>query len=110
MKRAYADVVQEIPEGREATGEVSVTLLPPEDYQTTTLQEVADSISELTERGIPQREIAILVRVNNQIPVIAQYFLEQMPEVKIVSDEAFRLDASVAVNLLISASPTLTTC
>ena len=28
LKRAYADVVQEIPEGREATGEVSVTLLP----------------------------------------------------------------------------------
>ena len=103
LKRAYADVVQEIPEGREATGEVSVTLLPAEDYQTTTLQEVADSISELTERDIPQREIAILVRVNNQIPVIAQYFLEQMPEVKIVSDEAFRLDASVAVNLLVSA-------
>lgn len=103
LKRAYADVVQEIPDGREAAGEVSVTLLPAEDYQTTTLQEVADSISELTERGIPQREIAILVRVNNQIPVIAQYFLEQMPEVKIVSDEAFRLDASVAVNLLVSA-------
>ena len=108
LKRAYADVVQEIPEGREATGEVSVTLLPPEDYQTTTLQEVADTISELTERGIPQREIAILVRVNNQIPVIAQYFLEQMPEVKIVSDEAFRLDASVAVNLLVSTLRLLT--
>lgn len=103
LKRAYADVVQEIPEGREATGEVSVTLLPAEDYQMITLQQVADTISELTERGIPQREIAILVRVNNQIPVIAQYFLEQMPEVKIVSDEAFRLDASVAVNILVSA-------
>ena len=108
LKRAYADVVQEIPEGREATGEVSVTLLPAEDYQMITLQQVADTISELTERGIPQREIAILVRVNNQIPVIAQYFLEQMPEVKIVSDEAFRLDASVAVNLLISALRLLT--
>ena len=108
LKRAYADVVQEIPEGREATGEVSVTLLPAEDYQMITLQQVADTISELTKRGIPQREIAILVRVNNQIPVIAQYFLEQMPEVKIVSDEAFRLDASVAVNLLISALRLLT--
>ena len=108
LKRAYADVVQEIPEGREATGEVSVTLLPAEDYQMITLQQVADTISELTERGIPQREIAILVRVNNQIPVIAQYFLEQMPEVKIVSDEAFRLDASVAVNLLVSTLRLLT--
>ena len=108
LKRAYADVVQEIPDGREAAGEVSVTLLPAEDYQMITLQQVADTISELTERGIPQREIAILVRVNNQIPVIAQYFLEQMPEVKIVSDEAFRLDASVAVNLLVSTLRLLT--
>ena len=91
MRRAYADVVQEIPEGREATGEVSVTLLPAEDYQMITLQQVAETISELTKRGIPQREIAILVRVNNQIPVIAQYFLEQMPEVKIVSDEVSAL-------------------
>ena len=31
LKRAYADVVQEIPEGREATGEVSVTLAGSED-------------------------------------------------------------------------------
>ena len=108
LKRAYADVMQEIPEGREAAGEVCVTLLPAEDYQTTTLQQVADTISELTKRGVPQREIAILVRVNNQIPVIAQYFLEQMPEVKIVSDEAFRLDASVAVNLLVEALRLLT--
>ena len=108
LKRAYADVMQEIPEGREAVGEVCVTLLPAEDYQTTTLQQVADTISELTKRGVPQREIAILVRVNNQIPVIAQYFLEQMSEVKIVSDEAFRLDASVAVNLLVEALRLLT--
>ncbi len=108
LKRAYADVMQEIPEGREAAGEVCVTLLPAEDYQTTTLQQVADTISELTKRGVPQQEIAILVRVNNQIPMIAQYFLEQMPEVTIVSDEAFRLDASVAVNLLVSALRLLT--
>ena len=108
LKRAYADVVQEIPEGREAAGEVSVTLLPAEDYQETTLQQVAETISTLINRGVSQQEIAILVRVNNQIPTIAQYFLEQMPEVTIVSDEAFRLDASVAVNLLVSALRLLT--
>ena len=108
LKKAYADVVQEIPEGREAAGEVSVTLLPAEDYQETTLQQVADTISTLINRGVSQQEIAILVRVNNQITTIAQYFLEQMPEVTIVSDEAFRLDASVAVNLLVSALRLLT--
>ena len=101
LKKAYADVVQKIPEGREDAGEVRVTLLPAEDYQEQTLQHMADTISELSSRDVSQKDIAILVRVNNQIPVIAQYFQEQMPEVTIVSDEAFRLDASVAVKLLV---------
>ena len=59
-------------------------------------------------QGIPQKDIAILVRVNSTIPTIAQYFMEQMPEVSIISDEAFRLDASCAVNLLIQALRLLT--
>ena len=108
LKRAYDDVVQNIPENREDAGEVSVTLLPSEDYQEQTLQQVADTIGELLSRGVPQQAIAILVRTNASIPKIAQYFLEQIPEVNIVSDEAFRLDASSAVNLLVSALRLLT--
>ena len=108
LKRAYADVMQEIPEGRKDAGEVFVTLLPTEDYQAATLQQMADAISELRSRGVPQKDIAILVRMNNQIPMIAQYFQEQMSEVTIVSDEAFRLEASVAVKLLVSALRLLT--
>ena len=108
LKRAYADVMQEIPEGRKDAGEVFVTLLPTEDYQAATLQQMADAISELRSRGVPQKDIAILVRMNNQIPMIAQYFQEQMSEVTIVSDEAFRLEASVVVNLLVSALRLLT--
>ena len=108
LKRAYADVMQEIPEGRKDAGEVFVTLLPTEDYQAATLQQMADAISELRSRGVPQKDIAILVRMNNQIPMIAHYFQEQMSEVTIVSDEAFRLEASVVVNLLVSALRLLT--
>ena len=108
LKRAYADVMQEIPEGRKDAGEVYVTLLPTEDYQAATLQQMADAISELRSRGVPQKDIAILVRMNNQIPMIAHYFQEQMSEVTIVSDEAFRLEASVAVKLLVSALRLLT--
>ena len=108
LKRAYADVEQLIPEDRQSQGEISIRLLPLEDYHEQTLQQIADTIGELTARGIPQRDIAILVRVNAFIPVIAQYFMEQMPKVTIVSDEAFRLDASPAVNLLIQALRLLT--
>ena len=103
LEKAYADVEQQIPAWKEPQGLVSISLLPADDYQEATLSQIADTITALTAQGIPQREIAILVRVNASIPTIARYFMQQMPEVTIVSDEAFRLDASNAVNILIHA-------
>lgn len=108
LQRAYADVEQAIPDGRKPKGEVNVHLLPADDYQAATLRKLADIIGRLTSQGIPRRDIAILVRINASIPIIAQYFMEHMPEVTIVSDEAFRLDASPAVNLLVQALRLLT--
>ena len=103
LGRAYADVVQQIPEKRPDEGYVRIELLPAEDYQTQVFQRLTETVSELLETGATQQQIAILVRTNAVIPLIAQYFMEQMPEVTIVSDEAFRLDASNAVCLLINA-------
>ena len=69
-----------------------------------TLSLMADTVRQLLDDGISQSRIAILVRTNNLIPVIAKYFAEQMPgEVSIVSDEAFRLDASTSVNIIVNA-------
>ena len=103
LGRAYADVVQQIPEKRPDEGYVRIELLPAEDYQTQVFQRLTETVSELLETGATPQQIAILVRTNAVIPLIAQYFMEQMPEVTIVSDEAFRLDASNAVCLLINA-------
>ena len=108
LEKAYADVEQKIPAGKDPLGLVSIRLLPADDYQTATLKQIAETIATLCAQGIPQKEIAILVRVNQYIPTIARYFMEQMPEVTIVSDEAFRLDASNAVCLLVQALRLLT--
>ena len=108
LEKAYADVEQKIPAGKDPLGLVSIRLLPADDYQTATLKQIAEIISTLRAQGIRQKEIAILVRVNQYIPTIARYFMEQMPEVTIVSDEAFRLDASNAVCLLVQALRLLT--
>ena len=108
LEKAYADVEQKIPAGKDPLGLVSIRLLPADDYQTATLKQIAETIATLRAQGIPQKEIAILVRVNQYIPTIARYFIEQMPEVTIVSDEAFRLDASNAVCLLVQALRLLT--
>jgi len=108
LRNAYADVCQEIPEHRKPQGYVDIRLLPAEDYRERTLEQLKDTIEELLAQGVSPNQIAILVRTNDIITLIANYFAEQMPEVTIVSDEAFRLDASVSVRLLIDALRLLT--
>lgn len=108
LKSAYADVEQKVPQKRGSNGMVSISLLPKEDYQEQVLASLVDTVDSLMERGILPHEIAILVRTNSYIPMIADYFANQRPEIPIVSDEAFRLDASVAVNLMVQALHLLT--
>ena len=109
LKRAYADVKQETPEGKKDEGLVRITLLPSADYDDNTIETVINTVRELKSEGIAEHDICILVRSNRYIPVIADAFMRKMPEVNIVSDEAFRLDASLAVNTLILAFRSLVT-
>ena len=103
LEKAYADVVQQIPDSRPDEGYVHIELLPTADYQDNMFRRLTETVGELIDAGIAQEQIAILVRFNKFIPLIAQYFMEQMPQVTIVSDEAFRLNASCAVRLIIDA-------
>ncbi|MBP5713763.1 MAG: UvrD-helicase domain-containing protein [Prevotella sp.] len=106
LRKAYADVVQQIPSNRPTAGRVSITLLPDSlkgQYKEQTLQDVVSCVSGLLAEGARPNEIAILVRSNALIPLIAQHFMLHMPEVSIISDEAFRLDASSAVCTIIDA-------
>ena len=99
----YDDVVQQVPDGKPREGTVEVRLLPPDDYQQQTLDALTEHIRHLTEQGVAATDIAILVRANNYIPLIANHFMEHLPEVSVVSDEAFRLDASPAVMTIVLA-------
>ena len=56
------------------------------------LQQLAEENDALIRKGIQTKDIAILVRKNKTIPAIADYFDKHTPY-RIVSDEAFRLDA-----------------
>ena len=103
LKRAYADVEQQIPASKQAAGHIDIRLLPGDGYEEAVLNQTTEIVSSLMAQGISQRSIAILVRTNSSIPLIARHFLAEMPEVSIVSDEAFRLDASSAVCLIVSA-------
>ncbi len=97
-------MVQESPR-TEDKGYAKVTFLEPDentDYVELTLKSLAEEVRRLQSEGIDLNDIAILVRKNRNIPLIAEYFDKEM-NCKIVSDEAFRLDASLAVTMLIDA-------
>ena len=110
LRHAYDDVAQELPERRanDNSGYVNIRLLPADDYQEQTMAAIAETIRQLQQQGAALQDIAILVRTNKYIPLIAAYFEEQLPDVRIISDEAFRLDASVSICLLIQALHLLT--
>ena len=103
LAHAYQDVKQ-LPKNQTYEGLVSITLLPNNaDFEETMLKQLVKTVRELLEKDVSANEIAILVRNKINIPDIADFFMRQLPEVRVVSDEAFRLDASSAVNILIEA-------
>ncbi len=110
ITKAYADVCQNVPEKRSNEGLVSIRMLPQDDYEQMMIREVKAIVEQLLEQGTPPETIAILVRKNSFITQLAEWF-QQNPItvngkevwVPMVSDEAFRLDASQAVCTIITA-------
>lgn len=101
---AYADVQQESPR-KEQRGYVKVSFVESstnENYMEQTLRGMGQEVARLQEAGVRLSDIAILVRKNKNIPRIADYFDKEL-HCRVVSDEAFRLDASLAVCILIDA-------
>ena len=102
LVNAYADVCQQVPEKKGKLGYVDVQLLGGEDTTESMMKQSLEIVTELTAMGVPANKIAILVRSNKAIQDIAAYFMENS-DFLMVSDEAFRLDASQAVSTLIVA-------
>ncbi len=104
LQRAYNDVAQESPR-TEQRGYVKVEFLEPDDeydYTDITLLAMGQEVERLLTSGVKMNDIAILVRKNKNIPPIADYFDKEL-HYKVVSDEAFRLDASLAICMLVDA-------
>lgn len=77
----------------------------PAVYGDATLQRIQLSVKELMDNGVDANDITILIRTNKEVPLISDYFASHsdVVDVKVVSDDAFRLDASPAVNIIIYA-------
>ncbi|WP_276816406.1 UvrD-helicase domain-containing protein [Segatella maculosa] len=102
LKKAYQDVTQDIPQGKDDVGTVEIKLLTNnKEYNQETLRLMTDKVQELIDAGVKERDIAILVRTNSIIQEVGDYFLQYKPNIHLVSEEAFHLDASQAVNMII---------
>ncbi|MBU3839091.1 MAG: UvrD-helicase domain-containing protein [Candidatus Phocaeicola faecigallinarum] len=99
---AYSDVCQKTSKDTKE-GYIKLSFLKNSEehpYADTTMKLLAEEVDSLVKKGVRVNDIAILVRKNKTIPAIADYFDKNTPY-RVVSDEAFRLDASLAVCMLI---------
>ncbi len=104
----YSDVAQEMNPEKQGKGYVRIHIhngeLTAQEWQEQTMQEMGEQIKRLhDEHHVPYRKMAILIRVKRSIAQMVSYFAGHFPELKLVSNEAFRLNYSVAVNMLVNA-------
>ena len=103
IKDIYSDVAQ-LTRKTENTGFVSVTLYTksgnsaPDDYEERMITDMITQIRTLMQQGLTS-----LVRKKNNAESLLQWFHQLAPEIKLVSDEAFLLESSVAVQMLVAA-------
>ena len=111
VQKAYEDVAQKTHKTTE-NGFVKISLYPSKSMKEAVLEELIETIKELFNNGYGgknQSKIAILVRSKSNIQDIVNALLQSFgTEINIVSDEAFRLDASLSVNIIVSAMHLLT--
>ncbi len=107
IEMAYRDVCQEVVKDK-SQGYVQVAFIKKDggaeydSYDLAVLAALVRDVDQLIAQGCAERDIAILVRRTRHIKLIADYF-SQHSDYHVVSDEAYRLDASQAVGVIISA-------
>lgn len=107
----YSDVKQGIPPHKEGQnrGLVDIQILTSDgdeespDYNLKVKRCVEEQIQTLFDAGANDESICILARNNKELADIAEFLQTKFPSHAFVSDEAFMLDASFAINIIISA-------
>jgi ATP-dependent helicase/nuclease subunit A len=111
---AFVDVAQQVFRTSEE-GLVEINFIREEDegerWKDKALEQVPVYLEQLQEQGIPLKDIAILVRKNDEGQEIATYLLQYKNSEKakpsckydVISNESLRLDGASSVNLLLGA-------
>ena len=105
LGQAYSGVKQECikPDG---TGYVYADILTQslraDELIDTVCKKIAQKLDQLTAAGVLQTDIAILFRYLKDIGHVAQWFAQNRPEYNMISAEAFQLDSSAAIRMIIN--------
>ena len=105
LLQAYSDVKQKWNEDNKG-GYVRITNVQSqddEDSKDAMCREIAAIIGELRAAGVEDKQIAILARDNKKISHMVDYMTQYHADIKIFSAEAYLLEASTAVGMLIAA-------
>lgn len=106
LTQAYSGVKQEC-SNNDSSGYVYAEIIKEkiESAQLidTICNNIAGQLDRLTQAGVLQTDIAILCRNKARITDIAGWFAQNRPEYIMISGEAFQLDSSVVVRILINA-------
>ncbi len=103
LKSIYSDVVQK-PKKEDGKGFVRVKLYKEtDDYIQDTVIDMAEQIRRLQDDGLDLSQIAILVRTNLMARQLIDGFSLYAPDIRLVSDEAFLLETSTSVQMLVAA-------
>ncbi len=102
LLHAYSDVEQEHKDKHEGYVRVADVIHDEGESPSTAMcRQVLNTIQELIASGISEGDIALLMRNNRHIQQIVDYISLHAPYIHIFSSEAYRLDASIATNMLI---------
>ena len=106
LDRAYNDVVQLIPAQKAKTGYAELCIIDKGEEGETSeaLKQLNITLRKLIEEEhVKPSDITILVRNRNVISSIVESFNRELPEYGIISDDAYKLSSSIALNILIAA-------
>ena len=117
IEDAYKDVHQVCPKADSESGYVRFVIFPKktpqevlkeseeayEEFKAMRLHDLCNQVVELNHSGVDYKEMAILIRTHKYAEPIIATFAQYLPDVKIISDEAFLLSSSIGINILVAA-------
>ncbi len=109
IQQAYDDVEQAVPQKRPETGYAEIRIIPKgaknDKFTDNAVKQLMKTLHILIEeKNVSPGEIAILMRTKKErMSMVVDAFNREFPKLKIVSDEAYKLSSSLAVQLVVAA-------